>query len=943
VASLRVLLVEDNDTDAIVAEAAVRKAGNGSTRVLRADTLAKALDLVRSTDVNLVLLDLNLHDSSGLDTLKRMRTATRCPIIVITVENRPGLDEEALYYGAFEILHKGMLTLDTIVRLLRLADGQRRVQRSFEDIERRYHQLIEVSPDAIFVQSDWRIILVNPAMLQLFRAERPEQLLGRNVLELIAPGSLELVQARVRWMFEKPQRVPLAEIEFRRTDGTSFIAEVSSASFMYDGHPAVQVVARDISDRKVAEAALSRAHLRLELALEANRVCTWDFDLESGEVVLSESWAEIIDEPPGETRTTFRALAALVHADDVDSLHQILTDVVKGLRDNYSVEHRVRSKAGEWLWIVSRGKVVERDQHGRALRMLGTNLDISAHKRAEEQLRDSEARFRSLTALSSDWYWEKDEELRFTYVSPGFSECTGSNPDTILGHQRWEFDDDAQAVESSLAYRAALDARQPFRDFEQIRFCDDGSRQFIASSGEPVFHADGSFRGYRGVSSNITVRKLAEKRLAYLAQFDAVTGLPNRDLMQEKLEYAILQSQRHGRSAGALLVNLDRFKLVNDTLGHRAGDALLVQMGRRLQECIRQDDTLGRLAGDEFAVVIADMAQFDDAAIVAQKILDSFAVPFNLGGQEIYLTASIGLAMHPVDGNDADALLNCADVAMHRVKESSGNAFCFYAREMNVRATAKLQLNSDLRRAVDRGEFRLHYQPKVDLATGNLVGMEALLRWQHPERGMIAPNNFIPSLEDTGLIVAVGDWVVEEACRQLRDWENQGRVLVPIAVNLSARQFRRHDLDRVICGIVAAQGLQTGILELEITESSLMEDPADAIRQLHALREAGLKISVDDFGTGYSSLAYLTRLPLSTLKIDRTFVNAAISETKSAAIVRMVIDMARNMDFNVVAEGIESEQHVVFLRHHGCEQGQGYHFGKPMSAEQIAPRLPRSR
>jgi diguanylate cyclase (GGDEF)-like protein len=434
-------------------------------------------------------------------------------------------------------------------------------------------------------------------------------------------------------------------------------------------------------------------------------------------------------------------------------------------------------------------------------------------------------------------------------------------------------------------------------------------------------------------------RQKAEQRLAHLAQFDALTGLPNRTLLQDRLAQTIVQSRRKRWHAGALFVDLDRFKLINDTLGHHQGDALIRQVGERLLECVRPGDTVGRISGDEFAVVLADMARPDDAALVAQKVLDTLARPFDLGGNEAYISASIGIAAFPEDGEEAETLLKNADIAMYRAKESARNCYRFFTAEMNQRTVAKVQLNTDLRRAIERNEFTLHYQPKVDLADGGLRGLEALLRWNHPQRGMVSPGEFIPALEDSGLILPVGEWVIGEACAQLRRWRDAGRVIVPVAVNLSPKQFRRGDLDRIIRDLLARHGLDADLLELEITESCLMEDPEDAVRVMHSLRAAGLRISIDDFGTGYSSLSYLTRLPLSALKIDRSFVRDAGDSAEAASIVRAVIDMAQNMRFTVIAEGVETEQQVAFLREHGCDQAQGYFFGRPDAADVTGAQL----
>ncbi|HEX6319332.1 MAG TPA: EAL domain-containing protein [Burkholderiales bacterium] len=428
----------------------------------------------------------------------------------------------------------------------------------------------------------------------------------------------------------------------------------------------------------------------------------------------------------------------------------------------------------------------------------------------------------------------------------------------------------------------------------------------------------------------------SEMRASFLAQFDPLTGLPNRALLADRFSQMILQAGRRGAMLGVLFVDLDDFKLVNDTLGRAGGDELLKEAARRLQLVVRPGDTLARVSGDEFAIVLADLARQEDAALVAHKLLERLAEPFMLLGQETFVTASVGIAAFPGDGADAETLLGAADAAMARAKQSGRNAYHFFTAEITQRTRVRAQLALELRRAMERNEFGLVYQPKIDLATGSACGAEALLRWHHPERGTIAPAEFVPMLEETGLIVPVGEWVIRRACEDLKEWQASGLKVLPVAVNLSARQFRQQQLDARIRALVRNAGVDPQLIELEITESQLMQDPDHAVRVLNALRDGGIRIAIDDFGTGYSSLAYLTRFPVASLKIDRSFVADALSDAADAAIVRTIIDMAHTLSFTVVAEGVETDGQMNFLRQFGCEQGQGFLFARPMSAVQFA-------
>jgi diguanylate cyclase (GGDEF)-like protein len=447
-----------------------------------------------------------------------------------------------------------------------------------------------------------------------------------------------------------------------------------------------------------------------------------------------------------------------------------------------------------------------------------------------------------------------------------------------------------------------------------------------------------------GIAEDITERKLAEERLMHLAHYDVLTSLPNRVLFYDRLKLALAHAKRNQWTVGVMLIDVDRFKNVNDTLGHAVGDRLLQQVSERLMRSVRAGDTVGRLGGDEFAVVLSNLATAQDGNLVAQKIMSSFKDPFRLEeGGEIYVTASIGISLYPDDSTDQDALIKNADAAMYRAKEVGRNAYRFYTPEMNARALELLSMESSLRRALDRREFLLYYQPKVNVTSGEIVGVEALLRWRHPERGLVSPVEFMPVLEETGLIVPVGEWVVKAVCAQISVWQSAGIDPKAVAINLSARQFVDKDLGTTIKRILEENRIDPHLIEFEITESSLMANTEESIRTLELLAHLGVGLSIDDFGTGYSSLGYLKRFPLDALKIDRSFVRDITTSTDDATITRAVISMAHSLGLKVIAEGVETQEQIAFLAEHGCDEFQGFYFSRPLPSDECGAWLKEGR
>jgi diguanylate cyclase (GGDEF)-like protein/PAS domain S-box-containing protein len=552
--------------------------------------------------------------------------------------------------------------------------------------------------------------------------------------------------------------------------------------------------------------------------------------------------------------------------------------------------------------------------------------DVTARFAAESALRESELRYRLLFEQNAAGVCVTTFDGIVDDCNSTFAAMLGCNRTDLIGRQmseRYVRPNEREELAAMLRDVATLNSVE----VEMRR--GDGSGVWVLKnltlSGNHI----------HSTVVDISDRKRAEEQIEFHAYHDVLTNLPNRKLFMDRLSQALTRCRRYGKSLAVMFVDLDHFKTINDTLGHTAGDELLLEMSRRLRACIRDDDTVARLGGDEFTIILSELRQPEDAANVAEKILHSIEQPLTIAETPIEVSASIGIALYPVDGHDAEALLRNADSAMYRAKEAGRNTYQLCTDEMKRRAVERLSLESRLRRAVHDGELLLHYQPQVSLITGKIIAVEALVRWNDPERGIVHPSSFIPLAEESRLIVPLGEWVLRTACEQMRAWRDSGVDVGSVAVNLSPRQFQQHDLVALVRRTLEETGLDGSALEIEITESTAMQNAEVSLEVLHALRGIGVGISLDDFGTGYSSLNYLKRFPITCVKIDRLFIRDVETSDGDAAIVSAVIGISRNLRLRVVAEGVETSEQAVFLRRRKCDAAQGYLFSRPVSAERI--------
>lgn len=576
---------------------------------------------------------------------------------------------------------------------------------------------------------------------------------------------------------------------------------------------------------------------------------------------------------------------------------------------------------------------VEEEQVLLAMAKDNLKMQIAKRQEVEKGLKQSQERFRALVETMNEGMFVVSDERVITYVNIALCRMLGYTASEVSGRKIDEFFDEDNRRILDREY----EKRKAGRD-EPFEICwthKDGFQTPTMVSPRGIRDGKGALKGDFSVVTDISDQKRVQEEMRVMAQYDALTTLPNRTLLNERLEQAITRSKRFNQQLAVLFMDLDRFKRINDSLGHRIGDLLLLSVAMRLKNCVREVDTVARINSDEFAILLSDIESTMAAVVVIEKIQESFQASFKIEGYEVSITPSIGVSIFPHDGRDSATLLKNADAAMYHVKTQGRNNYQFYTKEMNQAALHRLNLENRLRVALEQNELQLFYQPKLNLKTGIITGVEALARWRHPELGLIVPDKFIPIAEDTGLILPLGEWVMEEACRQAKEWQDLGLPPIKVAINLSPMQFGSETLPAQVVSALAKSNLQPEFLELEITESLVMEDAERTIRLLAHLKAMGISITIDDFGTGYSSLNYLKRFPIDCLKIDRTFVRDIETNRSDEAIVRAVIAMSHGMKMTVVAEGVEKKNHLKHLKVMGCDYAQGFYISPPVDMDQL--------
>ncbi|HEV2801062.1 MAG TPA: PAS domain S-box protein [Pyrinomonadaceae bacterium] len=814
----------------------------------------------------------------------------------------------------------------------------KRAEERLARSEEQYRVLFESNPNPMWVYDadTFAYLAVNEAAVRHYGYTR-EEFLRMNILDVRPPENIPAVLENIA--AQPSAHRTSGEWEHRKKDGTRIFVEISSQQIDFGGRTARLVLVNDVTERKQAEAALRESEERYRELFENAKDVIYTTDLQGRYITVNR----VVEKITGYTCEEIRRMTfeQIIAPEYLEVSRQMMARKLAGEESTTFYESGIISKSGERVLLEVSSQLIY-DDAGAPVGVQGIARDITKRKQAERDLRESEERYRELFENANDLVYTHDLAGNFTSLNKTGERITGYTREEAAALNIAQV-----IVPEHLALAREMMARKGSVDeptvYEVDIIAKDGRRVPLEVSTRLVYR-NGQPVGVQGIARDIAERKHTEAKLLHSAYHDALTGLPNRNLFTDHLQMAVERARRHAEYVFAVLfLDLDRFKNVNDSLGHTVGDHLLVALSRRLQNCLRPSDVVARLGGDEFAILLNDIgARPGEAVAVAERVQQELMQPFNLGGHEVFTTASIGIALSTTGYETPEAVLRDADTVMYRAKAQGKARHEVFDQNMHARVVALLRLENDLRRAVEREEFRLQYQPIVCLKTGRVSGFEALVRWQHPELGMIPPGDFIPVAEETGVIVELGRWVLREACGQMRLWQNLSpqHARLKLSVNLSSRHFVQTDLYEQIVEVLAETELAPTALQLEITESILMENAQTIVPLLGRLRELGVELAIDDFGTGYSSLSYLSRLkPIHTLKIDRSFISMGGDDRENSEIVRTIILLAKNMGKVVVAEGIETVEQLERLCTLDCTYGQGYLFSRPEDPFEIERRL----
>ena len=820
------------------------------------------------------------------------------------------------------------------------AQAEGRLRRA----EERYRTLVESVPAIVYVQEPGepsRTTYVSPQN-EAILGYSPEECIADpdHWVKILHPGDREWVLSEDARSNENGDSFAMEYRQFAKDGRVVWIRDEATLVRDEAGEPLYWLgVQTDVTERREAEEALKRSEASLVQSQRIAHLGTWEWDLLTGEAWWSEETYRIHGLDPGEGMPLLQSVEEAFLPEDLPLHERKIDEAISGGTGRYDFEHRLRRPDGEVRWVHGQAEVV-RDGEGRPCRMLGTVHDVTERRMAEAKLKEAEARYRSLVERVpvAIYRQEIDHNGAVSYISPQIEAITGYAPEEYADPNLWVrtmHSDDRQRVldEDERTDKTGEPFRVEFRKFARdgrLIWLRDEAVLVRDEAGEPLY--------WQGVVQDVTERKTLEERLEYQALHDSLTGLPNRRRFVDRLGQALGRTRRRkGTRAAVLFMDLDGFKNVNDSLGHEVGDLLLVVVAQRLGRSLRPEDALARFGGDEFVVLLEEVDDPAEAVRVAERITEELRWPFLLDGRELFAAASIGISLGDARTHDPDVLLREADTAMYRAKEEGGGGLRVFDPAMHERALDRLEIENDLRRAIEREEFVVHYQPIVRLDDGGVSALEALVRWQHPERGLLNPDEFVPVAEESGLVVPMGLAVLEAACLKATAWQETHPQIPPLvmAVNLSATQLKRPDLAEAVEGVLERTGFEGNCLALDVTETAYVSALEGDAGGLDRLRKMGVGISIDDFGTGYSSLSYLKRLPADTIKVDKSFVKGLGEDVGDTVIVRMVVEVAHTLGMEVVAEGVETEEQAALLAELGCDLAQGYLFSKPLPPEGV--------